>query len=605
MKKLRRRGVSCILACLLLAAAMPQAGLAAEVGQPPLLIILLDVSGSMSREENDHERKAVKWAAGLSANCRELGIEVAAFTFGANVNALALENILETVYTENRTNHLDAMAKAEKLVNANPARKTCIVMLSDGALDLQGRGIGDVPENRPRDDTEKAAINDFLTMCAQLGASGSKLFLVGCGASEGNLEDLYAISGFGMFKKVGEEKNCKFLRASQMDLSELTQHVFSSLGYQSSTSADLQIAGNTITFSLDRPYYKTHVCVSKTSDDLVREDETKVRWNGEMYPAFHVNNEYKSMFIVCLDEPDSGEYEIVLPDLKNNIYTVLNQTSFDILAMKIELRGDQVKYVESEPPTYTLPVGNMECQLEIALDHSGTTREDVEQCWYTVLLERTDGVADRNGDETCTPIVWVEDSSQSQMTVPLVLPEPFPRPVDISEVTYTIEAHLITKDGREVDSNKIKVQPKELYETPSQKFSDKAGKEIDISPSRWTGVAVSDDASYVEYYMLDQALVQGEDLTGKMPLPIPWDSEEYEIAYDADGIVKIKFKQPGEYFMAINLYGKARADAQGHFIIEENPGCQKIILPVAILAGTGVALCGFVALFKRLGRRKR
>lgn len=93
------RGISCALAYLLLAATVPQAGLAAEIADPsqgaktaPLLIILLDVSGTMNGADRDS--KAIEWSAGLSANCGELGIEVKMFTFGENITDIDSKKIL-------------------------------------------------------------------------------------------------------------------------------------------------------------------------------------------------------------------------------------------------------------------------------------------------------------------------------------------------------------------------------------------------------------------------------------------------------------------------------------------------------------------------------
>lgn len=609
MKKLLR-SISCVLVCLLLVAATPQAGLATETDEPaqetqeaPLLIILLDVSGTMSREENDKDGKAIKWAAGLTANCGELGIEVKMFTFGEYITDIDSKAILDAgiTYKEKRTKHLDAINEAKNIVDENPTRKTCIVMLSDGALDLEGRGINGVPTYKDRTADEKKAINDFLEMCTGLGDNGCKLFLVGCGTSEGNLDDIYAIKGFAMFHALDKEKNCKFLRINEMDLSELTQYVFHSLGYQNSAVQNPQMNGNTITFSLDQPYYRTHVCVSKTSDDAIKEEQTVVRWEGNTYQAFHVNNDYASMLVVCLESPNSGSYEIVLPELENNTYTVLNQTNLNEPSIKAELRGDQVKYVGSNPLTYTVPEGKTNGELELYLELDGLMGEDIQKCCYTVSLERTDGITDISGEGPPLPIEW--KGNLSQMVVPLMLPEPSPQPDNVSAVTYTIQAYLTTKDGKSVYSDPIIAQPEDLYEPSGKHFTGVVGEKINISPSEWPGLDENTSLDTIDYYMLDQELVKGENLVGKTLLSPTYNSSEYEVVYGDGDTVTICFNRPGKYFMAVDLYGNLKADATGDFdITEKKTDILKVILIAICIT---VVVASVISVVSRKKRSER
>ena len=607
MKKLLR-GISCVLACLLLVTAAPQAGLAAGTDEPeqeaqeaPLLIILLDVSGTMSRAENDREGKAIKWAAGLSANCGELGIEVKMFTFGKYVTGIDSKKILDgkITYGEKRTNHLDAIKKAEEIVNENPARKICIVMLSDGALDLQGREI-DVPKDEKRNNDEREAIDGFLETCTRLGDIGCKLFLVGCGTSEEDLDDIYAIRGFAMFYALDKEKNCTFLRINKMDLSELTQYVFHSLGYQNSAVQNPQINGNTITFSLDQPYYRTHVCVSKTSDDDITEEQTVVRCDRNIYQAFHINNDYKSMFVVCLENPSSGDYEIVLPELKNNTYTILNQTNLSKPSIKAELRGDQVKYAGSDPLTYTIPKGKTNGELELYLELDGLMGEDIQKCYYTV--ERSDGVTDISDKETCFPIEW--ERNLSQMVVPLVL-EKTPTQLDnVSAVRYTIQVYLTTKDDESVHSDQIIAQSEDLYEPSGKRFTGVVGERINISPSEWPGLDANSSLDTIDYYVLDHELAKGENLVGKTRLSPACNSSEYEIVYGDGDTVTIRFNQPGEYFMAVDLYGNLKADATGNFdITEKKTDSLKVVL-ITVCITVVVAGVIFVVSCKKRSERE-
>ena len=337
-----RRVFCTLLVCLVLAAAVPQTGRAADE-PPPLLIILLDVSETMATK--DQHKEAVSWTVELSVTCREIGIDVEVFTFGKNVDRLDSKTIPDTEisYSELFTNHLSAIEAAEKIVKEGPARKTCIVMISDGTLDLLGRGTIDpetgeyVPLDEPLDSEEEDAMKSFQKKCIELGESGCSLFLVGCGNSDENFE---------MFKDVDGEPNCTFLCANDMDLSELKQLVYRSLRYLNSTSSDLQLTdGFTITFTLDQPYSKTCVCVNKSVDkEAPLKDDIKII--GDTYTDFYVNGEeYKSMFVICLDEPKEGKYTIELP--YGDTYSLVNQTNVNPISAETDPADDQNELSDS------------------------------------------------------------------------------------------------------------------------------------------------------------------------------------------------------------------------------------------------------------------
>lgn len=222
-----------------------------------------------------------------------------------------------------------------------------------------------------------------------------------------------------------------------------------------------------------------------------------------------------------------------------------------------------------------------------------------------MLLERTDGVT--NGGENPLSVPVSLNADLSDTVVPLELPDLSPAPLDLSAVTYTVQVHLTMKEDEPVESDLLKIQltATDISLPARTEFSGCAGEEIDISPLNWSGVDANDARDYTQYYMTERELAPGETLIGKIPLTIPSDTDVYKITRDKEGAEKITFKQPGEYFMAINLYGQENAKSTGHFTIAEECKIWKNVKVIAEAGAVFVVVIITIVLVRGRSKRKR
>lgn len=591
----RKRLVICLIMCCLLATTFLQAPMqAADAGGQGTLLILLDVSGSM--KTSDEKYVARNWAQGLCAMCSSVGVDTEVILFGdqsdvQEKNDKNVPKLNNVKYGGETTNHLEAIKTAESLISPSTAELCGIVILSDGVLDLIGRKPEDI--TTPREDNEIDAIDGFLEKCGDLGAAGNKMLFIGFGDEQEPSEDPYGLDGFGMFREADKKINCTFIKADNFPDTNITHFILNMLGFDYQENFEGTMEGNVISFELDKEYLKYGICINKTLDkeDSVKAEDIQVTKDGVSRGSaadFGIHaTDYGYTIFLCLDQPEPGKYELELPELVGNKYTVCFQGYVNQVSLEISLKDGEEQTVQKTGQNGNIieyTVGSTDCMINLKLNGDSVSIENVTDYQYQIFEIDTE----KKMEIACAPI-HILPSNNDELSDFF---EEIRFPLEEGKDKFSVQASLKVNEEL-VESNLLNVKV-EVKPEPYQEVFLKVNEPGDI-PQSEEEKRLTDREKIC--YIVKKKQEDGSYIT--------CDGDIYNI--DDDGkTANITFKQPGRYCVQTKYYDIEIGNPQGYDVTDKPYTITKNM----IVGGAGVVVLAVVflastAAFRRNKRKQK
>lgn len=392
MKK-RKRVI--ILVCILLLAGSMSTVMAQEIKDETEkkveLIVLLDTSGTMNEERKNRE---IEWAQQICAAGAYIDINISFVCFNDEINMQEYDskvisntdpqtclNALSGISPTGGTTDLyGAMEWAVNTMEQNDADIKCIVMLSDGRLDLVGREDNGTPYEL--EDYEIEKLNEFENLVLDFNKSENQtIVLVEFDGLSEEYDNKLTIKGEekNLFQSLKNEGIIYFYWKDQA--SEAIYKIFELINYPLTSGEEGESANNKIDFEVGDNCYRVIVNIRNKNTGLSQNNAdsiklTQMNKDGNI-PIDKVLFANRFAFLY-INELKEGNYTITLPNGNWN-YSIMyqNKAILDGVELIVMQDGSEATIntdYDTNWPVYT--VNQDEFSLEIELKYMVSPAED-------------------------------------------------------------------------------------------------------------------------------------------------------------------------------------------------------------------------------------